>query len=370
MPRNGSGQYTVPAGTLAVTDSDISSAAYNAFIADLSAAMTNSVNVQGTAPMLAAFNAGGFAMTNLGPGVNPTDAATLAQAQSAIPSGSVIWYAAATPPSGFLECNGASMSTTSFAALFAAIGFTFGGSGASFNIPDLRAKFIRGFDHGAGIDTPGGVGQIKGFIAGNTLTVSSVVGGSVAIGQVLIGATNAGVTIAPGTAISSGSGTSWIVSVSQTIGSSGAPFNITLNVAPTARAFGSFEPDLTGPHGHTVTDPTHFHAIADPAHSHAVADPGHAHSITDPGHAHTLTGAVISGTAQGGSPLFGAANTTITTAASVTNIAINNAVTGIANDPAVTGIAIDPKVTGLTVNNIATPETIVKNVALLPCIKT
>lgn len=365
MPRNGSGQYSVPAGTLAVTDTDISSAAYNAFIADISAAMTGSVNVQGTAPMLAAFNGGGFAMTNIGAGVNPTDAAQLQQAQSAVPSGSVFFFAASTAPAGFLECNGASISTTSFATLFAAIGFTFGGSGAAFNVPDLRGKFVRGWDHGAGVDIPGGVGQGTGFFAGTAFTLLSTIGGLFAIGDVVEGP---GVNPA---VILSGTAPNFTMNTSQTVGSSSSPIVVTSNNdSPAARIFGSFEPDLVGTHGHTVTDPAHFHAIADPGHDHALADPGHVHTIADPGHAHTLTGAVQSGTAQGGSPLFGAANTTITTASSATHITINGAFTGITNDAAFTGIAIDPKVTGLTVNNLTAPETIVKNVALLPCIKT
>lgn len=69
-----------------------------------------------------------------------------------IPSGQVNYFAASAPPSGFLECNGASLSTTTYAALFAAIGYVWGGSGSSFNIPDLRGFFIRGWDHGIGRD--------------------------------------------------------------------------------------------------------------------------------------------------------------------------------------------------------------------------
>lgn len=157
MPRNSSGIYSVPAGTAAVTNTDISSTAYNAFLTDISSAMTNSVNVQGTAPMLAAFNGGGFAIQNIANGVNPTDAATLLQAQSAIPPGMIMPYAVnpATPPAGFLICNGASTSTVTFAQLFAAIGYAYGGSGASFLLPDLRGCFVRGFDNGRAIDHSG-----------------------------------------------------------------------------------------------------------------------------------------------------------------------------------------------------------------------
>ena len=61
-----------------------------------------------------------------------------------VPIGSVLWISSETPPSSFLVCDGASLSTTDYAALFSAIGYTFGGSGAQFNLPDLRAAFIRG----------------------------------------------------------------------------------------------------------------------------------------------------------------------------------------------------------------------------------
>jgi microcystin-dependent protein len=369
MPRNSSGVYTVPAGTFAVTDTDISSSAYNAFLSDMSAAMTNSVNVQGTAPMLASFNAGGFVMNNLAPGVSSTDAATVAQGQ--LPSGSVIWFAANAPPTGYLECNGASMSTTSFATLFAAIGFTFGGSGASFNIPDLRGKFIRGWDHGAGVDLPGGVALVKGFIAGTTFTITSVIGGIVAIGQVLSGQPGAQVIVA-GTAITGGSGTSWTVNHSQTVGSSGSPGLFNLSVSPAARVFGSFEPDTPGPHTHVVTDPTHNHGISQSPHSHSVTDPTHTHGVVDPTHAHTVSGvAAPSGTtlAQVGS-INGAVGTSVSTSANGTGISIQAAGTGISLGAANANVSNVAAATGITVSPIATPETIVKNIALLPCIKT
>jgi len=70
-----------------------------------------------------------------------------------ISSGSVHWFAADTPPTGFLECDGSSLSTTTYADLYAVIGYTFGGSGGSFNIPDLRGEFIRGWDNSRGVDS-------------------------------------------------------------------------------------------------------------------------------------------------------------------------------------------------------------------------
>jgi len=68
--------------------------------------------------------------------------------------GEVFAYAKSTPPPHSLECNGAQLSRSAYAALFAVIGTTFGATGGSttFNLPDLRGEFIRGWDHGRGAD--------------------------------------------------------------------------------------------------------------------------------------------------------------------------------------------------------------------------
>ena len=72
-----------------------------------------------------------------------------------VPTGAVFCMAVASVPSGYLECNGAAVSRTTYAALFAVIGTQYGsGNGSStFNIPDLRGEFIRGFDNGRGVDS-------------------------------------------------------------------------------------------------------------------------------------------------------------------------------------------------------------------------
>ena len=72
-----------------------------------------------------------------------------------VPSGSVFTMATTTVPSGYLECDGSAVSRTTYADLFAAIGTTWGaGNGSStFNVPDLRGEFVRGWDNGRGIDT-------------------------------------------------------------------------------------------------------------------------------------------------------------------------------------------------------------------------
>ncbi len=60
-----------------------------------------------------------------------------------MPTGSIIGFGG-TAPSGYLLCDGASYDTTAKAALFAVIGYTYGGSGANFNVPDLRGRMSVG----------------------------------------------------------------------------------------------------------------------------------------------------------------------------------------------------------------------------------
>ena len=64
-----------------------------------------------------------------------------------VKAGVIIWYSGLTAPSGYLICNGAAVSRTSYATLFAIIGTTFGvGDGSTtFNLPTLTdGRFIEG----------------------------------------------------------------------------------------------------------------------------------------------------------------------------------------------------------------------------------
>ncbi len=87
---------------------------------------------------------------------NLADLADLNQArinlQLAI-TGAIMPFASLTPPSGWLHCDGAEVSKTSYQRLFEVIGTNFGSSNANgFKIPDLRGEFIRGLDSNRGID--------------------------------------------------------------------------------------------------------------------------------------------------------------------------------------------------------------------------
>jgi len=55
-----------------------------------------------------------------------------------VPVGSIIiWGGNTTAPSGYLFCDGASISTIGYSVLFAVIGYTYGGSGGAFNLPNM-----------------------------------------------------------------------------------------------------------------------------------------------------------------------------------------------------------------------------------------
>lgn len=81
---------------------------------------------------------------------NPSTGDLTGQAQV----GDVKYTARNTAPPGWLKANGAAVSRTTYAALFAVIGTTFGvGDGSTtFNLPDLRGEFIRGWDDARGVD--------------------------------------------------------------------------------------------------------------------------------------------------------------------------------------------------------------------------
>ena len=62
------------------------------------------------------------------------------------PTGMISIHSAATAPTGWLLCDGTSYSTTTYANLHSVIGYTFGGSGANFNVPNLKGKVVVGID--------------------------------------------------------------------------------------------------------------------------------------------------------------------------------------------------------------------------------
>lgn len=75
------------------------------------------------------------------------------------PVGSKLEHFGATAPTGFLACDGAAVSRSTYAALFAVISTTYGvGDGSTtFNLPDMRGLFVRGAGaHGTMTKAAGG----------------------------------------------------------------------------------------------------------------------------------------------------------------------------------------------------------------------
>lgn len=72
-------------------------------------------------------------------------------ASNSFAAGMLMPYAGATAPTGWLLCYGQSELTADYPDLYSVIGYTYGGSGGSFNIPDLRGRVIAGQDNMGGV---------------------------------------------------------------------------------------------------------------------------------------------------------------------------------------------------------------------------
>jgi microcystin-dependent protein len=101
---------------------------------------------------------------------------------SSVPVGTIVAFAGTTLPTGWLLCDGTLFSTFNplYTNLYAAIGNAWGGtSNISFNVPDLRGRFMRGVDGAAGNDpdktsrtaikTGGNTGNAVGSLQTDTL---------------------------------------------------------------------------------------------------------------------------------------------------------------------------------------------------------
>ena len=73
-------------------------------------------------------------------------ATTLNVSVAGFPTGGIVMWGTATAPTGYLLCDGAAVSRTTYAALFAVIVVTFGAGDTTttFNVPDLRQRFPLG----------------------------------------------------------------------------------------------------------------------------------------------------------------------------------------------------------------------------------
>jgi microcystin-dependent protein len=73
-----------------------------------------------------------------------------------VPVGTLLMFAGTSAPGGFLLCDGSSLPVVDYPVLFASIGYTWGGAGANFNIPNLQQKMPYGPGGGRSVGDTGG----------------------------------------------------------------------------------------------------------------------------------------------------------------------------------------------------------------------
>ena len=91
------------------------------------------------------------------------DGSQLTGLDTGVPVGAVIGVPYSTPDSGWLECDGSEISRTTYATLYAKIGDAYGAGDESttFNLPDYRGEFLRGWDNERGIDVGRSIGSTQ-----------------------------------------------------------------------------------------------------------------------------------------------------------------------------------------------------------------
>jgi microcystin-dependent protein len=118
-------------------------------------------------------------------------------------TGLIIPWSAASIPSGFLECNGAAVNRTTYAALFAVISTTYGaGDGTTtFNLPDLTDKTVvnksntKNLAQTMGANTVTQTGNVGGNAANTTLQTSQIGAHTHSTNQVTMGGYGGGMSM-------------------------------------------------------------------------------------------------------------------------------------------------------------------------------
>ncbi|HDN1327028.1 TPA: tail fiber protein [Escherichia coli] len=86
---------------------------------------------------------------------------------SALPVGVPVPWPSATPPTGWLKCNGAAFSAEEYPELAKVY--------PTNKLPDLRGEFIRGWDDGRGIDNGRALLSTQAALAGTITGISSTI---------------------------------------------------------------------------------------------------------------------------------------------------------------------------------------------------
>lgn len=102
-----------------------------------------------------------------------TKKVTLEQIQNSVsvtvgfPTGGVMMFAVSGVPTGWLECDGSVLPINNYTNLYNVIGQNYKTLNtfnvlSGFQIPDLRGEFVRGWDHGKGVDNGRDLGSKQG----------------------------------------------------------------------------------------------------------------------------------------------------------------------------------------------------------------
>ena len=75
---------------------------------------------------------------------------------TSIPAGSITMFAGTSVPEGWLQCLGQSVSVVTYPDLYAAIGYSYGGSGDTFVLPNLEGRFPLGLGGSYSLGLTGG----------------------------------------------------------------------------------------------------------------------------------------------------------------------------------------------------------------------
>jgi microcystin-dependent protein len=89
--------------------------------------------------------------------------------------GTIKPWGKATAPAGYLLCDGAAVSRTTYADLFTVIGTTYGtgDNSTTFNVPDLQGKFPQGKSGTTNLATTGGANTVTVSVTNNQAATNS-----------------------------------------------------------------------------------------------------------------------------------------------------------------------------------------------------
>lgn len=93
-----------------------------------------------------------------------------------LPAATIFPFAGTAAPTGFLFCDGSQYGTAAYPSLFIAVGYTYGGSGTAFRVPDLRGRVPAGRDASNNL---GGAAGVLNTITGNGTAIGATGGSQV-----------------------------------------------------------------------------------------------------------------------------------------------------------------------------------------------